>query len=125
MKEIPETILKAFDENREGVCCLATASAGGVPNVIYVGIVGHCAEGFFVANNYFNKTKANLEANPHASLLFLTKDRKAYQIKGTVSFHTEGPVYDAMKAINPDKYPGHSAALFTVESIFSGAEQLV
>ncbi|MDP0497762.1 MAG: pyridoxamine 5'-phosphate oxidase family protein [Verrucomicrobiota bacterium JB024] len=125
MKTIPETVLKAWDEHREGFCILTTATPEGIPNAIYVGIVGRCKDGFFIANNYFNKTKANLEANPHASLLFITEERKAYQLKGKISFHTEGSVYEAMKAINPDKYPGHSAALLTVESIYSGAEKLM
>ncbi len=125
MKTIPEAVLKAWDEEREGFCILTTATPEGVPNAIYVGIVGRCEEGFFIANNYFSKTKANLEANPQASLLFLTAERKAYQLKGTISFHTEGPIFEAMKAANKPGYPGHSAALLTVEAIFSGADQLL
>ncbi|MGE9292984.1 MAG: pyridoxamine 5'-phosphate oxidase family protein [Puniceicoccales bacterium] len=125
MKTIPEAILKAWDEEREGFCILTTATTDGEPNAIYVGIIGRCPEGFFIANNYFHKTLANLKANPKASLLFITKERKAYQIKGTISFQTEGPVYDAMKAANKPDYPGHSAALLSVEAIYSGAEQLV
>ena len=125
MKTIPETVVKAWDEARDGFCILTTATPDGTPNAIYVGIVGRCKDGFFIANNYFKKTLANLKANPKASLLFITEERKAYQIKGTISLHTDGLVYEAMKAINPDKYPGHSAALLSVEEIYSGADKLL
>jgi hypothetical protein len=105
---------------------LTTVAPDGTPNAIYVGIVGRFDDStFFVANNYFHKTKQNILSGSKASLLFLTKERKSFQIKGTIELQKNGPVFDEMQRINPTKYPGHSAAVLHVEDVFSGAEHLV
>lgn len=125
MNTLPEPVIKAWDE-REPICVLTTVAPDGTPNAIYVGVVGlFDGSTFFVANNYFQKTKENILAGSNASLLFLTKERKAFQIKGSIELQDSGPVFDEMKQINPEKYPGHSAAVLHVEAVFSGAEQLV
>jgi uncharacterized protein len=125
MKSLPPSVLEAWNE-REPIAVLATVAPDGTPNVIYVGVVGRFDDStFFVANNYFHKTKENILAGSKASLLFLTKERKAFQIKGSIELQDSGPIFDEMKRVNPEKYPGHSAAVLHVESVFSGAEQLV
>lgn len=125
MKSLTEPVIKAWDE-REPICVLTTVSPDGTPNAIYAGSVGLFDDStFFVANNYFHKTRENILAGSKASLLFLTKERKAFQIKGSIEFQESGPIFDEMKRINPDKYPGHSAAVLRVEEVFSGAEQLL
>jgi len=125
MNKLPESVLKAWDD-REPIAVLATVAPDGTPNAIYVGVVGlFDAATFFVANNYFHKTKENILAGSKASLLFLTKEKKAFQIKGSIELQDSGPVFDEMKRINPEKYPGHSAAVLHVETVFSGADQLV
>lgn len=124
MKTLPPSVLEAW-KNREPLLILTTVAPDGTPNAIYVGIVGLFDDStFFVANNYFHKTKENILAGSKASLLFLTKERKAFQIKGSIELQENGPIYEEMKRITPDKYPGHSAAVLRVESVFSGAEQL-
>lgn len=125
MKTLPESVLKAWEE-REPVAVLTTVAPDGTPNAIYVGVVGRFDDStFFVANNYLHKTKDNILAGSKASLLFLTKEKNAFQIKGSIELQDSGPVFDEMKRINPEKYPGHSAAVLHVEAVFSGAEQLV
>jgi len=122
---LPEPVLKAWDE-REPIAVLATVANDGSPNAIYVGVVGlYDASTVFVANNYFHKTKQNILDGTKAALLFITKEHKAYQIKGTIELQDSGPVFEAMKRVNPEKYPGHSAAVLHVEEVFTGAEQLV
>lgn len=124
MKPLPETVRTAW-ENREPIAVLSTVDPDGTPNVIYVSIVGRYDDStFFVANNAFHKTQRNILAGSKAALLFITKDFKAYQIKGTIELQTSGPVFEEMKRITPEKYPGSSAAVLHVEAIFSGAEQL-
>jgi hypothetical protein len=59
------------------------------------------------------------------SVLFLTKERKAFQIKGSIELQDSGPIFDEMKRINPENYPGHSAAVLRVQNIFSGSEQII
>ena len=125
MNKLPESVLKAWDD-REPIAVLATVAPDGTPNAIYVGVVGlFDAATFFVANNYFHKTKENILAGSKASLLFITKEKKAFQIKGSIELQDSGPVFEEMKRINPEKYPGHSAAVLHVETVFSGADQLV
>ncbi|MDI1247532.1 MAG: pyridoxamine 5'-phosphate oxidase family protein [Lacunisphaera sp.] len=125
MKTFPETVQTAW-ANREGPIVLATVDAGGQPNVIYAGSVREYGDDTLViADNYFNKTRANILAGSRGALLFITKERKSYQLKGRFTYHTSGPVFDDMKTWNPAKHPGHAAAALKVEQIFCGAERLV
>ena len=76
----------------------ATASSDGKPNVVFLGILKiKDDETLLFADNFFNKTATNLAENPWASVVCWTKDpRKSYQIKGTVTFQDEGPIYEEM-----------------------------
>ena len=124
MPVLPEDVSKAW-ENREGPIVLTTVDAEGNPNAIYATCVSKYSEDtLVVADNFFNKTRANILADSPASLLFITKEGKSYQIKGKIEYHTEGAVFDDMKQWNPAKLPGHAAAALKVEQVFSGAEQL-
>ena len=78
-----------------------------------------------MADNYFHKTKVNIQSDSKGSLLFITESKKSYQIKGSIEYHTSGPVYDDMKTWNPEKHPGHAAAAIKVEEVYSGAEKLL
>ena len=92
-------------------------------DVSYVGT--HGEERLVLADNYFNKTRHNVRLGGQGALLFRDKTGKAYQIKGTLEYHTEGDVYDSMKKWNPPKHPGHAALAIRVEEVFSGAERLL
>ncbi len=121
----PEIAVQAW-EQREGPVILATASVTGIPNAVYLGVAGRTPEGrIYLANNYFHKTLSNLTENPEASLLFKTTEGRSFQLKGRISFHSTGPLFDAMKAINPPRHPGHSAAVIDVHAIYSGEKQLM
>ena len=113
-------------ENRDGPAVLATVDAAQTPNAIYVGEVRHVpGEGFIVADNYFNKTRANIKAGTQGAILFLTKERKSFQVKGPLTYHTKGPIFDNMQSWHDPKYPGVAAALLRVEAAYSGAEKLL
>ena len=125
MSALPEAVTDAWDD-REPFVVLTTVSKDGVPNSIYVGVVDHYEDRtFFIANNYFSKTKQNILDGGQAALLFMTRRMKSYQFKGTLELQDSGPIYDAMKELNPAQYPGHSVAVLRVAQVFSGAEQLV
>lgn len=126
MKPITERVRKVWDEQRLGPCSLATVDTNGTPNVIYAGTVCRCDKGFLIANYHFDKTLANLKANPRAALLFFTQEQKAYQVKGTISFHSEGPLCEAMAAHirTEGKLPCDCVVLLTPTAAFCGAEQL-
>lgn len=124
MNALPQVVSDAWDD-REPIVVLTTVSQDGIPNSIYVGVVGRFDHNtFFVANNYFSKTKQNIMAACKASLLFLTHERKSYQLKGAIELQENGPIYEAMKKLNPSQYPGHAVAVLHVEEVFSGAERL-
>lgn len=113
-------------ENREGPAVLATVGAAQTPNAIYVGEIRHVpGEGFIVADNYFNKTRANIKAGTQGAILFLTKERKSFQVKGPLTYHTQGPVFDNMQSWHDPKHPGVAAVLLRVEAAYSGAEKLL
>jgi predicted pyridoxine 5'-phosphate oxidase superfamily flavin-nucleotide-binding protein len=125
MPRLPKAVRDAW-EKRSGPAVFATVSDGSVPNAIYVTCLGLYDEStVVVADNYFDKTRRNILAGSRGSLLFMTEDHKTYQIKGTVTRHTSGPIYDHMKSWNPAKHPGHAAAALAVEEVYSGAEKLL
>jgi uncharacterized protein len=125
MRTTPESVQKAW-ANREGPIVLATADAAGAPNAIYVTCVQECGDDTIViADNYFKKTRANILAGSKGGLLFITKDRKSYQLKGTFAYHTSGPIFDAMKRWNPVIHPGHAAVVLKIERIYCGDTQLL
>ena len=125
MAAIPELVSKEW-ENREGPIVLATVSAEGTPNAIYASCVSKFGEDILlVADNFFFKTRANIEAGSPASLLFLTKESKSYQIKGTIELLAEGELFEDMKKWNPERLPGNAAAVLRVEEVYSGSEKLL
>jgi uncharacterized protein len=125
MATIPDSIAAAWEE-REGPVVLTTVDGNGVPNAIYATCTARYGnDRFVVANNYFAKTMANIEAGSRASILFITKTGKAFQLKGSLEYHTSGPVFDDMKKWNPEKHPGHGAVAMVVEEAYTGSEQLL
>lgn len=125
MNAIPESVRLAFAD-REGPSIFTTVDTAGAPNAVYVGAMILCGEdAVAIADNYFHKTRANLLAGSRASLLFLTRERKSYQLKGCVEYLTSGPIFEGMKSWNPPRHPGEATALLRVEEIYSGAQRLV
>jgi len=120
-----ETVAQAW-ERREGPAVLATVDAAKKPNVIYVGEIRYVpSEGFIVADNYFCKTRANLQNGTKGAILFYTKDRKSFQVKGPLSYHTAGPIFENMQSWHDPKHPGVAATLLRVEEAYTGAEKLI
>ncbi len=125
MAALPEEVSKAW-ENRKGPIILSTVNKKGIPNSIYVTCVSKYSDDILViANNYFSKTLKNIEANSKGSILFITKEDKSYQVKGSIEYHQDGPVFEDMKKWNPKKHPGHGATALKVEEVYSGAEKLL
>jgi len=125
MSRLPSDVREAWD-NRNGPVVLATVDQNGVPNIIYATCVAAFSDAqLVVADNYFDKTRKNLIAGSKGAILFITKDGKAYQVKGSLEYHTEGPVFDHMKTWNPPKHPGNAAAMLNVEEVYAGSERLL
>jgi len=125
MPTLPEAV-KAAWEKRNGPAILTTVDEAAMPNAIYVTCVALYDERtVLIADNYFDKTRRNILAGSKGSLLFMAEDRKTYQMKGTISRHTSGPIFDHMKLWNPKQHPGHATAALVVEEVYSGAERLL
>ncbi len=121
---LPREVMTAWDE-RDGPAVLTTISRGGVPNAIYVGAVTMAEDGrVTVTDNYFDKTRSNIEENAGAAVLFITKGRVSYQIKGDVEYHTDGPEYEAMLTWANPNHPRKGVAVLNAKEVYRGSERL-
>ena len=80
----------------------ATASKGGEPNVIPIGMckLQEDGETIWITDNYFLKTRKNLDENPRGALYVWGPDIEGcYQIKGDIEIKTEGEDYEKMLTI--------------------------
>ncbi|MEA3408217.1 MAG: pyridoxamine 5'-phosphate oxidase family protein [Chloroflexota bacterium] len=124
---MPSEIVENIDEIKPFP--VATASPEGKPNLIYVSFLRVLDdETLQLADNFFFKTRKNLEANPVMAVTFWgdTID-DCYQVKGPVEIETEGRIYEDcvkwVQSVNGDMKP-KAAAILHVEEIYSGKEQL-
>jgi predicted pyridoxine 5'-phosphate oxidase superfamily flavin-nucleotide-binding protein len=125
MSALPSSVSKAWDK-RKGPVILTTVDNNGVPNAIYAACVSKFSEdSIVIADNYFDKTRKNILAGSKGSILFITKDGKAFQIKGSIEYHKEGEIFEDMKRWNPKQRPGNAAAVLKVEEVYAGAEKLL
>ncbi len=125
MSKLPEEVKNAWD-NREAAIVLTTISESGIANSIYATCVSQFDdETIIVADNYFDKTRKNILSGSNGVILFITKEGKAYQLKGSLEYCKEGSVFDDMKKWNDPKHPGHAAVALKVEEIYKGADKIV
>ena len=124
MTALPEKVSQAW-EKRSGPIVFATHNESGQPNIIYATCVSKFdEETLIIADNYFDKTRQNILSGCKGAVLFMTSDSEAFQIKGRVEYHTEGELYKNMKSWNPQKHPGHAAAVLKIEEVYAGASKL-
>ena len=124
MSVLPEDVSKAWDD-RKGPIIFSTVDKDAVPNAIYATCVNKFDEDTIViADNFFDKTRNNILAESKGSILFITNEGKAFQVKGTIEYHKEGEIFEDMKKWNPKQHPGHAAAVLKIEEVYSGAEKL-
>ena len=125
MKSLPESVSKAWND-RKGPVVLATTDKAGIPNIIYATCVSKYSEDtIVVADNFFDKTRKNILSGSKGSLLFITNDDKAFQIKGSIEYHKDGEIFEDMKKWNSTQLPGNAATALKVEEVYSGAEKLL
>jgi len=119
-------ILRDAWDNHEGPIVLTTADEKGIPNAIYATFVKLLDDGrIVVADNYFNKTRTNIQNGSRAAVLFITKEKKSYQAKGEIEYSTTGPIYEDMRNWVDQKHPRIAAAVLSVDELYSGAEKLI
>ena len=100
---------------------IATADKSGKPNVVFVTMWKILDdETILFVDNFFNKTRKNLEANPNMAIVVYDSDaKKSYQIKGSVDIETTGERFSAAKEMaDARKLPGKAAVVFHVNEIY-------
>ncbi|HHO77105.1 MAG TPA: pyridoxamine 5'-phosphate oxidase family protein [Deltaproteobacteria bacterium] len=124
MPALTERVSKAFDD-RNGPVVFTTVDEEGMPNTIYATCVSkYNEETIVIADNYFDKTRKNILSGSKGSILFITGEGVSFQVKGAVEYHTQGDVFEDMKKWNPEKHPGHAAAVLKVYEVYSGSEKI-
>jgi predicted pyridoxine 5'-phosphate oxidase superfamily flavin-nucleotide-binding protein len=87
---------------------LATASKSGIPNVVPIAAFKvRNEETLLISDQYFNKTLANLKENPEIALSWWA-EKGGFQIKGTVTLHTNDEVFRENLAWMKESWPKFS-----------------
>lgn len=100
---------------------IATADKTGKPNVVFVTMWKILDdETLLLVDNFFNKTRKNLEENPNMAIVVYDSDAKrSYQLKGTVDIENTGDKFTSAKEMaDSKKLPGKAAVVFHVKEIF-------
>ncbi len=102
----------------------ATASKSGEPNVIPIGMckLQEDGETIWITDNYFLKTRKNLDENPRGAIYVWGPEIEGcYQIKGDVEIKTEGEDYEKMykmvKSIG-DRFPAKALAVLKITEVY-------
>ena len=119
---IPTDIQEVMNEDRAFV--FATASKSAIPNINVIGIKQiEDDETVLLADNYFDKTLANLKVNSEAAMLTKNAEKKLwYQLKGTCQYINEGPRYEKFKEWVKSKretFPAKGMVIFKVKQIYN------
>jgi uncharacterized protein len=124
MSNIKELITSEWND-RQNFIVFTTVNKDSVPNSVYIGFASlYDNDTLLLADNKLSKTKENILSGCNGSVLFITSKKKAYQIKGSMSYQKEGKFFDDMKKWNREDLPGHGVAVLNIEEIYSGAEKL-
>ncbi len=88
---------------------IATSSKTGIPNVVPIAAVKILDDAtLLISDQYFNKTLANMQENPVIALSWWGENG-GFQIKGTVSVHTDDEIFRQdvlwMKEMRPNLVP--------------------
>lgn len=111
-------------ESLEGtkIVFLATASKNGIPNAVPVGAFRLLDDAtLLISDQFFNKTLVNMKENPNVAVTWWG-DKGGFQVKGTVTIHTDDTVFSDdvawMKELRPQLKP-KSAVVLKVTGVFN------
>jgi Predicted flavin-nucleotide-binding protein structurally related to pyridoxine 5''-phosphate oxidase len=122
-------MVKLTDEMKEDFARMkifpfATASKDGEPNVIPIGMCNLQEDGetIWIADNYFNKTRNNLDENPRGAIYVWGPEIKGcYQIKGDIEIKTEGEDYEKMYKMvksRGDRFPAKALTVLKITDVY-------
>ena len=96
MAQMTERMMELF--KKVPAVILATATGDGTPNAVPVGakkIIDN--ETVLISDQFFNKTLANIKANPKVVITFW-EGHEGYQLKGTATMETSGKRFEETAA---------------------------
>jgi hypothetical protein len=93
----------------------ATSAKDRTPNVVPIAAFKVLEDGtLLISDQFFNKTLANMKENPKAAISWWG-EKGGFQIKGTVTIHTDGEIWRQdlawMKEIRPNLKPKGAVVL--------------
>lgn len=125
MNKLPDILCNTW-ENREGPIIFATVSKEGNPNVIYVTNVKMLnGQSIVIADNFFQKTRANIFSGSRGAILYLSKEGKSFQLKGTIEYFKNGEIYKDMRQWADPQYPRVAATVLKVEEAYAGSDKVL
>jgi len=101
---------------------LATASKDSTPNAVPIGAFKLLDdETILISDQFFSKTLANMKANPKIALTWWG-EKGGFQIKGTVTIHTSGKIFEDdvawVKSMKPNLNP-KGAVVMKITEVFN------
>jgi predicted pyridoxine 5'-phosphate oxidase superfamily flavin-nucleotide-binding protein len=125
MAKLTPEALQAWQQHEERMV-FTTINRDHIANSVWV----ICAklindEQFVITNNAFNKTLENIKSGSKGVLLYIAPERESYQVKGSLEYYEEGPIYDDMKKWLDPKFPGKGALVLNIEEVYYGADKVV
>ena len=122
MIEITENIKTLLESSNVS---FATSDQNNIPNCNIIACLKVInGNQILFTDNYFNKTRHNLEINNNVSLSFCSNDgNEAYQIKGTAEIFTNGIYKEMVDNMECNQGLAHKAAiLVTITEIWDLAD---
>lgn len=130
--KIPQHVKDTLEAARKDLrLVIATSSKSNIPNAAPIGILRFVDdETLLVVDNYFLKTRQNLEDNPHVAISGWHMEEKdgslktkaGYQLKGRATIESSGQLYEKIKAEIKSKRPElpvRAIVLIKVEEIYN------
>ena len=102
---------------------IGTASRDATPNVVPIRFTKVVSENeILLMDNYMNKTRANVEANPQVAISVWDPDvRKGFQFKGKARIDKDGRIFEEgvkwVRSRRPEIAP-RAAIIVTVDEIY-------
>ncbi|MEJ2114468.1 MAG: pyridoxamine 5'-phosphate oxidase family protein [Gammaproteobacteria bacterium] len=125
MSKLTPAALQAWQQHDDRMV-FTTTNKDNIANSIWIS----CAklindEQFMIADNFMHKTLGNIKNGSKGVLLYIAPERESYQIKGSLEYYTDGPVYNDMKSWLDAKFVGKGAVVLNIEEVYYGAEKVV
>ena len=117
-------LTQEIEESLRGtkIAFLATSSKKGIPNVVPIAAFKLLDEGrLLISDQFFNKTLSNMLENPEIALSWWG-DKGGFQIKGTVTIHTNDEIFGQNVAWMKETWPKFvpkSAVVVTITGVYA------